>query len=406
MKRTIVAITIALICGNSSIIHAQIAQKEIDKTIHTDTIHIDYKTRYTSNFWDNFYIDVDFAGRMLMGENDSELTFGKRLKPGFSITIGKWLHPDYGIRLNFGGSRLKGWNNGATGIYAFNDGWTDLFDPVEEYWKEQGIDTQNGYQQDIKYFEANADVLFDLYNLFTSNNRLNRRWTTQSYIGVGMLRAVQYHGMEDNIKMGFRIGLIGNYNISKRLGIHLAIGGSITDSNFDGELGKGKKFAGILNGSIGLSYRIGHQGFHLVRLIPQEQLKALNNAITMIRSEQILPGKTIEVTKENKTGEKLLTPSVVFYPDQNKFNEELQMVNIFRIAQYITNNKNAKITIVGNTGGTDTRLAHSRAEKIRDILVNRYGISPNQLSIQTYEINANQSGLTGYEQSVNFVVTK
>lgn len=403
MKRII--IVIAIVLGGLSAAQAQ-TREEVDKTIRTDTIHIDYKTRYTSSFWDNFYIEADFAGRMLMGENDTRLSFGDRLRPGFGVTVGKWIHPDYGVRLNFGGSRLKGWNDGATGIYAYNDGWTDQFDPVQEYWNGQGVDTQNGYRQDIKYFEVNADFMVDLYNLFTSNNRLNRRWTAQGYIGVGMLRATSYHGMEDNIKMGFRVGLIGNYNITKRLGAHLSVGGEITDSSFDGEVGKGSKFAGILSGSIGLSYRIGRQGFRVVRLVPQEQLDALNNAITLIRSEQTLPGGTVEVNKENKTIGSLLVPSVVFYPEKNEFNEELQMVNIFRIAQYMMYNRERVIAIVGNTGGTNTRLAHSRAEKVRDLLVNQYGISSDRLKIQAYDINANQYGTTGYEQSVNFVILK
>lgn len=402
MKKII--LSIALLWGFLGNIYAQNPKEEVDTIIQTDTIHIDYITRYTSSFWDNFYIEADFAGRMLMGEDDSQLSFGDRLKPGFSITLGKWLYPNYGIRLNLGGTRLKGWNNGANGIYAYDDAWIDNFDPVQEYWNNQGVDTKNGYRQDIKYFELNADVLFDLYNIFTSNKRLNRRWTAQGYAGIGMLRAARYHGMEDNIKMGFRIGLIGNYNITDRLGAHLTLGAEITDSNFDGELGKDRKFAGILSGTIGLSYRIGRQGFQVVRLIPQEQLTALNSAITLVRSEQTLPGDTIKVMK-TQTSTGLLIPSVVFYPGKNDFNEELQMVNIFRIAQYLMRNKAEKIVIVGNTGGVDARLARNRAEKVRDILVNRYGIYPNRMEIRTYDVNA-KYGVSGYEQSVNFTTSK
>ena len=255
MKKIIAAIIIA-IGGGFSVVQAQ--TQEVDRIVKEDTIWVDYKTRYTSSFWDNFYVEADFAGRMLMGAEDTHLSFGSRLKPGFGITVGKWFHPDFGVRLNFGGARLKGWNSGPTGIYAYDDGWVEGFDPVQEYWKGQGVDTQNGYRQDIKYYELNADFLFDLYNVFTSHNRLNRKWTAQGYVGVGMLRAAKYHGMEDNVKVGLRVGLIGNYHITDRLGLHLSVGSEITDANFTGELGKGNKFSGILNGTIGLSYRIGN----------------------------------------------------------------------------------------------------------------------------------------------------
>lgn len=399
MKKIIAAIIIA-IGGGFSVVQAQ--TQEVDRTVKEDTIWADYKTRYTSSFWDNFYVEADFAGRMLMGAEDTHLSFGSRLKPGFGITVGKWFHPDFGVRLNFGGARLKGWNSGPTGIYAYDDGWVEGFDPVQEYWKGQGVDTQNGYRQDIKYYELNADFLFDLYNVFTSHNRLNRKWTAQGYVGVGMLRAAKYHGMEDNVKVGLRVGLIGNYHITDRLGLHLSVGSEITDANFTGELGKGNKFSGILNGTIGLSYRIGRQGYRVVRLVPQRQLAALNNAISLIRTEQTVSGDTIVMKERMATGS-LLIPSVVFYPGKNEFNEELQMVNIFRIARYMMRYKDAKIAIVGNTGGTDSRLARRRAEKVRDLLVNKYGIFPQRMEIRTYDVNA-KYGVTGYEQSVNFTV--
>ena len=403
MKKIIIA-AIAILWGGLAESRAQ-ERREVSSTVRMDTIQIDYKTRYASSFWDNFYIEADFAGRMLMGEEDSRLSFGDRIQPGFGITLGKWFHPDFGIRLNFGGNRLKGWNSGPTGVYAYDDGWVTDFDPVQKYWDDEGVDTQNGYKQELKYYEVNADFLFDLYNIFTSNNRLNRRWTSQGYVGVGMLRAAKYHGMEDNVKVAFRLGMTGNYNITDRLGAHLTVGCALTGSSFDGELGKGGKFAGILNASIGLSYRIGRQGYRVVRLVPKEHLAALNNAITLIRQEQIVPGDTIEVGQERMTVGSLLIPSVVFTPDKNEFNEELQMVNIFRIARYMMRYKDTKIAIVGNTGKTDQRLARNRAEKIRDILVNKYGIFPERMEIRTYDVNA-KYGVTGYEQSVNFTVVE
>ena len=402
MKKIIIA-AIAILWGGLAESRAQ-ERREVSSTVRMDTIQIDYKTRYASSFWDNFYIEADFAGRMLMGEEDSRLSFGDRLQPGFGITLGKWFHPDFGIRLNFGGNRLKGWNSGPTGVYAYDDGWVTDFDPVQKYWDDEGVDTQNGYKQELKYYEVNADFLFDLYNVFTKNNRLNRHWTAQGYVGIGLLRTADYHGIEDNVKLGLRLGLIGNYNITSRWGVHLSIGGEITDSDFDGEIGKGNKFAGILTGSVGLSYRIGRQGFRVVRLVPQEQLAELNNAITTIRSESLAPRETVEVIKKTTVPGDVLVPAVIFHAGKNTFNEELQMVNIFHVAQYMTHNPEVRIAVVGNTGGTDDHLARKRAEKVRDILVNRYGISPDRMSVQTYDVASHRPGSTGYEQSVNFTV--
>ena len=101
----------------------------------------------------------------------------------------------------------------------------------------------------------------------------------------------------------------------------------------------------------------------------------------------------------------LLIPSVVFYPNENEFNDELQQVNLFRIARYMMRYKDAKIAIIGNTGNTGEHLARNRAQKIRDILVNKYGIFPGRLSIRVYDVNA-KYGVSGYDQSVNFTVAE
>ena len=175
MKRIAILILLAVWCGlSASYAQDENIRTEVSKTIKLDTVEVDYKTRYTSSFVDNFFIEADFAGRMLMGSDDSGLSFGKRMRPGFSVTVGKWFHPDFAVRLNFGGNSLRGWSSGATGIYNVNNDWVEGYDPVEEYWKAQGVDTRNGYKQDMKYYELNADFLFDLYNVFHSAKRLDR----------------------------------------------------------------------------------------------------------------------------------------------------------------------------------------------------------------------------------------
>ena len=154
-------------------------------------------------------------------------------------------------------------------------------------------------------------------------------------------------------------------------------------------------------------WRLRKRLLRCLRILFQKPIlrTAMVSIITMIRSEQTIQGDTIQGMTERMAAGSLLIPSVVFYPEKAEFNEELQMVNIFRIARYMMRYKDTKIAIVGNTGGTDTRLARHRAEKVRDVLVNKYGIFPNRMEIRTYDVNAKYN-VTGYEQSVNFTVTE
>lgn len=402
MKKSIILLA-ALLCGATYNTYAQ--ERKVEQTVRMDTLNVEYKTRYISNsFWDNFYLQGSFAGHMLLSSEDTGLSFGKRIKPGFSLAIGKQFHPDFGVRLSFGGMRLDGWNNGATGLYAYDDGWVENFDPVEEYWKAQGVDTQNGYKQEIRYFEVNADFMFDLYNIFTRNNRWNRRWTAEGYVGIGYLRATKYHGMEDNNKVAFRLGLKGEYRLTSRLGLNLEVGTALTNASFTGEIAKGNKFCDIMTASVGLRWNISRtQGFRVVRLMPQSQIDELNNVIATVSHQTYEESDTI--MQQRQAVGTLLIPSVVFYPEENEYNEELQELNIFRMAQYLMRYKDLKVEVVGNTDGTNERLARRRAEKVRDILVNRYGIFTERMVIRTYDVNAKYN-VSGYEESVNFAIAE
>lgn len=401
--KTRIIIILGLLLSSISNLLAQ--ERKEEKTVLMDTIVVDYKTRYVSHsFLDNFYVEGAFAGRMLMGSEDNMLPFGKRIKPGFSVAIGKQFHPDFGIRLSLGGMRLDGWTTGPTGLNAYDDGWYQGFDPVEEYWTSQGVDTKNGYKQEIRYLETNADFIFDFYNMFTSNKRWDRRWSAEGYIGMGYLRATNYHGMDSNSKFALRAGLIGGYHINPRLGINLEINSFVTDASFCGEIGKGDRYCNIFSASIGLRWFISkNRGFRVVRLVPENQLRTLSNAVANVSIETIEESDTI--MRKRQTIGTLLIPSVVFYPDEDRYNEELQELNIYRMARYLMRYKDIKIAVVGNTGGTNERLARRRAERIRDILVNKYGIIPERLVVRTYDVNA-KYGVTGYEQSVNFAVAE
>ena len=60
MKKIVASI--AMVWGCLLTAQAQAPQKEVNRTVQMDTIEVNYKTRYISSFWDNFYIEADFAG--------------------------------------------------------------------------------------------------------------------------------------------------------------------------------------------------------------------------------------------------------------------------------------------------------------------------------------------------------
>ena len=169
-------------------------------------------------------------------------------------------------------------------------------------------------------------------------------------------------------------------------------------------IGKGAKADAILSAEIGLKWRIGRQGFKVERMVPTDQLAALANVITHVgHHETIEPAVPAAVMASSNAG--LLVPSVVFGPNEVVYNEELQQVNVFRVARFMEDYPETLITIIGNVKGTNNSLARRRAEHVRDILVNQYGISQKRLKIDTYDVNAKYN-LKGYDNSVNFTFSK
>ena len=98
----------------------------------------------------------------------------------------------------------------------------------------------------------------------------------------------------------------------------------------------------------------------------------------------------------------LLVPSVVFERNSDNFDEELQMVNIFKIAKLMKENPDQNIIIVGNVVDNNQAMAEKRAKKIKDILVNKYSISPDRLKIRVQDVNKTFN-VEGNDQSVNFI---
>ena len=365
--------------------------KRVETTTKTESVTVDYKTQYKSSFFDNIYVQGSFGGAVLMGEQDSHLSFKDRVKHGFAIAIGKQITPVFGVRLSVDGNRLKGWNAGG-GIYPNYN-----IDPRKVYLESKGVDTRFGYIQDLKYYSLGADVMVNLINLFSKEKKSDRAVDVELYIGAAALTTIERKGVEGRTLFAARGGLSTTYNITKRIGINIDLGVTGTSSTFDGQSGMKTDFDGILSGKVGLKWKIGKQGFRTTHAISSEQYAALSNYLAMVKTEQMEKGKpeekvvVIPAEKDN-----ILIPYVVFHDGKDTFNQELQMVNISNVAKLMQANPQYTIEIVGNTNATKAEIAESRANKVKEILVNRYSVNADKLVVKTEDMGDNS-------QTVHFI---
>lgn len=176
-----------------------------------------------SPWTDNWFIQAAGGTSVFLGTplgcND---LFG-RMKPAFSVSLGKWFTPSVGGRLNYGGMQ-------------FND--------------------CNNQSQDYQYLRADFmwNVLGDFYK---DDVHSFARWSVIPYVGIGMLHN------KDNGHKPFAIsyGIQGQYHLSRRIAVTAEIGNMTTMQDFDGYGNAHRLGDRLLSASLGLSVHIGKSGW-------------------------------------------------------------------------------------------------------------------------------------------------
>ena len=183
-------------------------------------------TLVASPWTDNWFIQAAGGTTVFLGTplgcND---LFG-RMKPAFSVSLGKWFTPSVGGRLSYGGMQFNDCNNSS---------------------------------QDYQYLRA--DFMWNvLGNLYKDDVHTLARWSVIPYVGVGML-----HNKEDAHKpFAISYGIQGQYHFSRRIALTAEIGNMTTMQDFDG-YGKTHRLGDhLLSASLGLSVRIGKTGWKRV----------------------------------------------------------------------------------------------------------------------------------------------
>ncbi|MCD8237468.1 MAG: porin family protein [Prevotellaceae bacterium] len=149
-----------------------------------------------SPWTDNWFVQVAGGTTVFLGTplgcND---LFG-RMKPAFSVSLGKWFTPSVGGRLNYGGMQINDCNNQS---------------------------------QDYQYMRA--DFMWNvLGNIYKDDVHSFARWSVIPYVGAGML-----HNRDNGHKpFAVSYGIQGQYHLSRHIAVTAEIGSMTTMQDFDG----------------------------------------------------------------------------------------------------------------------------------------------------------------------------
>ena len=321
-------------------------------------------------FWDNWSMGVQGGATMKMsGEG-----FFKSARPAFGLTLGKQWTPILGMDIQ--GMGYVNTTNSSTMIDA----------------------------SDVSLIGR-----MNLMNLFAGYNGMPRPFEVETVTGLGWLHHYM-NGNGDTDDLSARIGLNFNFNLGEDAAWTLGIKPAVL-FNLTGEY-PSKKLAFNRNKAnmeilLGLTYHFadedGNRHFALVNAIDPLALAAMNEEINDLR--EVIVAKDVELVgladelmvvqdqlneARNKemeaTGQTIkILESVVAFPFNQSDVQTSQMPGLEHAANYLKDNPDAKITVNGYASpeGTEEynlQLSQRRADAVKNILVDKYGIAADRIN--------------------------
>ena len=334
----------------------------------------------TNRFWDNWFISISAGGQVYFGEFDSKEDFGRRITPTFDFSIGKWIVPTLGARIQAGGFTLRGLTNDPNNIYA--KGVSN---------KGEGL-----YKQKWQQFNIHVDGLLNLSN-WIGGYRTDRFYEAIPFAGFGMIHGCQSDGTTDFMFVG---GLINKFRLSDAFDFNVEIKGSLVPQKFDGQVG-GSRGEGILGVSAGFTYKFNQRKFRREKkaeiistgispadlaaveaLLAEQTVRAeqLQDALAQERAK--IRQEAVQVAKESKAA-----PLAIFFKINKANITTKEMINLKYYAEIIKENPNKKYKVTGyadkatGTPAYNQKLSEKRARNVADALIKKFGVNPNQLEV-------------------------
>lgn len=312
----------------------------------------------------HWFIELGDYATFLQGGTNNNTAFGDRLSyVNPTLSVGRWHRPYFATRLNLQGGQLK------------------------EFIHAGAVSTQAKHT----YLNGSLDFMFDVVNYFAPYKE-NRFFHVIPFVGVGASNIFETElagakSTDGHLSAMALAGLQLKFRLAKRVDLNLEGKIAATDHELP-SYAEGTEVRGGYLGSLGasLTFHLGKKEFTPV--VPQDDalIKSLNDQLNALRAENAelskRPADCPEVEAPQVAG--VAVGNVVYFRLNSAVVDANQMINIRNIAEYAKNNTET-ITLVGHadrqTGTPDYnyKLSERRAEAVKKILVERFGISADRI---------------------------
>ncbi|MBE6229260.1 MAG: OmpA family protein [Bacteroidales bacterium] len=332
----------------------------------------------TNRFFDNWFITAGGGVQVYMGENDSYGSFGKRLAPALDISLGKWITPAVGVRVQYSGLQAKGWSQGMT---PYSD----------------GLVSGDIYKEKFNVMNLHADFLWNISNAI-SGYRSDRFWDFVPYAGFGWARS--WANEDDRNEMAASVGLLHNLRLSDAFDISIDMRLMVVHQRFD-FVSKGSAFEGMGSVTAGITYNFPVRSFQRASDIivvddNTEFIETINDLQRRLSSAQAAReslarelaaerGKAPEVVKEVHA---ILPDLAIFFEIGKAKLTEKSMVNLGYVADAIKQVPDRQFIIFASadketgTPAFNQKLSEKRGNAVFEALTQKFGVAPEQLTIQ------------------------
>jgi hypothetical protein len=165
----------------------------------------------TTGFWNNWFVSVGGGVQVYFGETDTYGNFGDRLAPALDISVGKWITPSMGLRLEYSGLKAKGWTDGEL-PYSHGSG-----------------DIKGYYSEKFNTMNLHGDLLWNASNAI-GGERDDRLWNFVPYVGFGWARS-ESNGTHKN-ELAANIGLLHKIVLTDAFDIHVDMRSMLVNQRF------------------------------------------------------------------------------------------------------------------------------------------------------------------------------
>ena len=331
----------------------------------------------------DWYVELGAGAQMLFSSDADLLKFRERITPSISLTLGKWLTPKYGVRLQVGGYALNGYST-VNGLYIAdpqNNG--SVFGRKDPVTGEVTVKPDGSYPHYIRYINPHVDIQASVAHLFSEDGW--GRWDVIPAVGIGYFGTFNYKGVPNVNTISTNFSVMGKYAICNRFDINMEVSTVVLPGFFDGRI-TDNLYENTLSTTLGVTYTLSYKDrvkakvkeIALEELTSQAIVKTVHDTLYI---EQIVEVEKIVTELPNN----FRLSSILFGISQSTPLQG-QEVQFYNIAEFLNNNPEIKILVEGfgdkETGTEEVNLKISvlRANEVRRLLIEKYGVDADKIT--------------------------